>query len=73
MTDEEGTSLSEYLTVNQLPKDHVVDIQTQVMDSAYSFIPKFNKNSSVEIFGFEPVSLPGGNIYGTLSDDSMKG
>ena len=73
VTDEEGTSLSEYLTVNQLPKDHVVDIQTQVMDGAYSFIPKFNKNSNVEIFGFEPVSLPGGNIYGTLSDDSMKG
>lgn len=73
VTDEEGSSLNEYLAVNQLPKDHVVDIQTQVMDGAYSFIPKFNKNSSVEVFGFDPVSLPGGNIYGTLVDDSMKG
>lgn len=73
VTDEEGSSLNEYLAVNQLPKDHVVDIQTQVMDGAYSFIPKFNKNSSVEVFGFDPVSLPGGNIYGTLADDSMKG
>ncbi len=72
VTDEEGSSLNEYLAVNQLPKDHVVDIQTQVMDGAYSFIPKFNKNSSVEVFGFDPVALPGGNIYGTLSDD-MKG
>lgn len=73
VSDEEGSSLSEYLAVNQLPKDHVVDIQTQVMNGAYSFIPKFNKNSSVEIFGFEPVALPGGKVYGTLIDDSMKG
>lgn len=73
VTNETGSSLNKYLAVNQLPKDHVVNIQTQVMDGAYSFFPKFNKNSSVEVFGFDPVSLPGGNIYGTLSDDSMKG
>lgn len=73
ITDNEGTSLNGYLAVNQLPKDHVVDIQTQVMDGSYSFIPKFNKNSSVEVFGFQPVQLPGGNVYGTLTDDSLKG
>lgn len=73
ITDGSGSSLNPWLAVNQLPDDHVVDIQTQIMDGAYSFLPKFNRNSKVEVFGFVPVQTPGGNVYGTLTDDSQKG